>query len=92
MIKDGYIETVFGRCFWSIEIDYAHVYNLFVNPEYRGKGIARHLLNRAISEIRDCGYTEPICIVSDPKDEYIDRQRLANFYSSMGFEVYEYYG
>lgn len=74
-----------------MEADYVHVYNLFVPMAHRGMGHARHILELAIGDIREAGHAGDICIVADPKNESIDRERLARFYEEMGFVVYDYY-
>lgn len=81
----------FGHCNYSIEDNYVHIYNLFVHPDFRGQGKARDLLKRAIDEIRGSGWSGTIKIVSDPKDEFVDRSRLKKFYESMGLEVFTHY-
>lgn len=69
---------------WSIEDDYCHIYNLYVEPEHRGKGNARKLLLNAIKEIRDSGWTDEILIVTD-------NPKLKRFYESLNLTVYEAY-
>jgi ribosomal protein S18 acetylase RimI-like enzyme len=88
----GIISTPDGYCNWSFEEDYVHIFNLFVLPECRRQGKAREVLKLAISKIRDKGHTGSICIVADPCDDSIDKDRLASFYERIGLDVYEYYG
>ncbi len=91
-MKDGHIITSFGRCYWSLQEGYVHIYDLFVKNERRGRGLAKYLLQQAINGIREAGHTKEICIVADPMESSIDRVRLSSFYKKMGLDVYEYYG
>jgi ribosomal protein S18 acetylase RimI-like enzyme len=84
------IKTEFGQCEYEFEIDYVHIYNLFVHPDHRRKGHARELLILAITSIRDAGYVDKIKIVADPTDG-IGQEKLAKFYEKMGLEVYTCY-
>lgn len=86
------IKTEFGSCEYDFEVDYVHIYNLFVYPQYRRQGKAREILQLAIAAIRETGYTDEIKIVAQPKDNSIDVDKLIKFYKEMGLEVYTYYG
>lgn len=78
------VQTEYGRCEWSIEADYVHIYNLHVEAKYRRQGNCEPLLRKAISEIRATGHTGEIAIVTDIP-------HLANFYARLGLEVYDFY-
>ena len=90
VIIDGIINNKFGYCEYSFEEDYAHIYNLFVYPEFRKSGNARTILRMAINEIRAV-HKGSIRIVANPKDEFVDKDRLISFYKSMGLDVCDYY-
>lgn len=86
-----YIDNEFGYCAYAIEEDYAHIYDLFVYPEFRRKGKATELLQSAINEIRRLGWEDVIKIVAIPIDNSISKEKLVAFYKSMNLDVYEYY-
>lgn len=89
------VRNIFGYCHYSFEKDslgsYVHIYNLFVYPRHRLKGKAKELLGVAIASIRETGYAGEIQIVANPVDKNINRDKLSNFYKSMGLSVYEFY-
>lgn len=85
------IKSKFGFCEYNFEEDYVHIYNLFVYPEYRRKGKAKELLQNAILNIRKTGWLEEIQIVVDPKNKEVDREKLFDFYKSLGLTVYGCY-
>ena len=84
-----------GYCKYAFEEDdigsYVHIFDLYVYPEFRGKGISKTLLNKAIKEITDTGYSGEIKIVACPREESISLKKLQSFYSSLGLAVYENY-
>jgi ribosomal protein S18 acetylase RimI-like enzyme len=86
------IQTPRGSCEWSVEDGYVHIYNLSVHQEFRRQGHGRFLLRKAISDIRYAGHAGDIYIVADPKDRFVDREKLVKFYESLGLKVYDYYG
>ena len=89
------IRNKYGEVFYSSKDTnsfYVHIFNLYIEPEYRNKGQARKLLNQAIYEIRELGWKDEIEIVCDPIEKGIDKERLKQFYKSLGLKVYEYYG
>jgi ribosomal protein S18 acetylase RimI-like enzyme len=86
------VETDYGFCEYAFEEGYTHIYNLFVFSEYRRNGKARELLKLAIEEIRKSGYDGEIQIVAEPQEKSIDKEKLIEFYKSMGLQVFQYYG
>jgi ribosomal protein S18 acetylase RimI-like enzyme len=86
------IRTQYGHCQYDFELDYTHIYDLFVYPEYRRQGKAKELIQLAINEIRETGYKDVIKIVAKPKENSISLENLIAFYKKMGLEVYTYYG
>lgn len=63
---------------------------VFVKPEFRGKGIARELLENTIEELKK--QNMQIKIVALPKEKDIDQERLVSFYESVGFSISEEQG
>lgn len=88
-IDEDFIQNRFGYCFYEIKEDSALIYNLYVNPEYRLKGKARHLVSICINEIRQFGYCGEIFIQAIPKEKDIDKERLKSFYVKMGLKIKE---
>lgn len=87
------IKNEFGKCNYSFESDYVHIFNLYIYPEYRRQGKARKMLASAINAIRNTGYNGAIQIVAMPYDDCgISAEKLSEFYKSMGLDVYSYYG
>ena len=89
--SEGYIINQFGRCSWTEEPEYVHIWGLYVHKEYRNQGQARQLMLRAIESIRANGYIGPIQVVASSDDITVNHKRLAAFYESLGLEVYTYY-
>lgn len=82
----------YGSCEYSFEVDYVHIYNLYIHPEFRRRGKAREILLLVINNIRNTGYRGVIQIVANPSEKAIDKERLYRFYKSLNLEVYSYYG
>ena len=88
----GIVKNKFGFCEYSFESDYVHIYNLFTMPKFRNQGKAMATLRTVINTIRKTGYKGSIQIVADPKDDFVDKNRLILFYKRMGLDVFSYYG
>jgi len=101
-IENGLYETEKGAVDWEVLSDlvsidedgnevysdeYVRINNLFVSPEYRGMGVARELMTKAIAKIEVDYPRMTIKIVAEPKEECVDLERLASFYESLGLEV-----
>jgi ribosomal protein S18 acetylase RimI-like enzyme len=86
------IENEYGYCEIGFEIDYVHIYSLFVYPKYRRCGKAKELLQKAICEIRNEGWLDEIQIVAQPSENSIPLKKIKSFYKNMGLSVYDYYG
>jgi len=56
------------------------VYHLAVEPEYRGRGIGKQILKRALAGLRECGIARVIILVAD------DNSGGQEFWLSQGFE------
>lgn len=85
--NDDFIHTKYGYCYYSLEDGKATIYNLFIEPEYRKKGLARKLLEMVIDVIRNEGVTEDIEISAEPRDKSIDLESLKRFYRSMDLKI-----
>jgi GNAT superfamily N-acetyltransferase len=84
---EQFIQTESGYCYYDVTGEKPVVYNLFVNPDSRGHGKARKLLELVIRIIRDTGYTGDILIEAKPMEKVGDKQHLRRFYESMGLVV-----
>lgn len=104
-IEDGLIETEKGSVDWQVmsdllsidedgtehySDDFVRINNLFVSPEYRGNGVARELMTKAMAKIEADYPGMEIKIVAEPKEAMVDFDRLAAFYGSLGLEVVAY--
>jgi ribosomal protein S18 acetylase RimI-like enzyme len=89
------VRNEFGFCKYSFEKDesgeFCHIYNLYVNKQFRRKGNARQLLTNAILEITTMGHNGDILIVCNPTESSITKRKLTEFYESFGLKVYENY-
>ena len=92
MCTEGHIVNQFGRCSWTIEPGFTHIWGLYVPEEHRNQGHARQLMLRAVEEVRANGYADPIKVVASSDDITVNHKRLSAFYESLGLEVYTYYG
>ena len=86
---ERFIQTESGYCYYDITGEKPVIYNLFVEPDSRGKGKARKLLELVIRIIRDTDYTGDILIEAKPMEKETDKQHLRRFYESMGLVVME---
>lgn len=86
-INDNFIHNKYGWCYYWIKNDTALVHSLVVEPEYRRRGHAKHLLGLVMAEIRNSGYSGEIQIEALPEENSIDKESLIAFYKSMGLKV-----
>ena len=86
---EQFIQTECGYCYYDLTGEKPVIYNLFVNPDSRGHGKARKLLELVIGVIRDTDYTGDILIEAKPMEKETDKQHLRRFYESMGLVVME---
>jgi ribosomal protein S18 acetylase RimI-like enzyme len=88
--NENFIHNKYGYCFYSIESDNTSmIFNLYVEPEYRRKGHAKHLIHLVINEIRETGYNKEIQIEAHPREDSIDVENLVAFYKRMGLKILE---
>lgn len=67
---------------------YVIIFNLYVHPSMRGKGIARKLMDVTIEEIQKKYPELPIKIVAQSYgDDGLNKDELFKFYSSYDIEV-----
>jgi len=85
------VQKDIGHVYFEIKNDYAHLYDLYIQPDKRNQGHARELLLHAIRLIKEEGWNDEIQIVCAPTEEGIDKERLSNFYESLGLIVYSQY-
>ena len=68
---------------------YVRINNLYVSPEARGQGLAKRLIELAITAIKgECDLK--IKIVAEPKESHVDAEKLASFYDRYDMEVVAY--
>ena len=83
------ISNEYGHCHYCVceDENCSMLYNLFIAEEYRRKGNAKHLVQKAIDEIRATGYKGDIRIVPEPEDNSISKEDLIEFYKKMGLII-----
>jgi len=87
-MKEDFIQNRFGYCFYEIKESSALIYNLYVHPEHRLKGMAKMLLQYVINEIRTLyHYDGEIEIDASPREGVISLEKLGLFYKKMGLKV-----
>lgn len=82
---ETYISTHYGYCYYDLKNHL--IYNLYVYPDYRNKGYAKRLLQYAINEIRQTGYTGEIYIQAEPREDSISKADLISFYKYMELTI-----
>ncbi len=87
---ENFFHDKYGYCYYSIEPGKNPViFNLYIEPEYRGQGHARKHLQFVINEIRKTGYQGRIEIQAAPRENSIDLEKLVSFYKRLGLEIIE---
>lgn len=84
---EDFLHNRYGYCYFEVKDNSALIYNLYVEPEFRGKGHAKKLLKGVISEIRRRGYKDQIMIECKPTEQGINKDRLSSLYKEMGLLV-----
>jgi len=86
--NENFIQNKYGYCFYCVEPnEIAIIYNLYIEPKYRRKGHAKHLLQLIIEEIRKSGHNKAIQIEALPRENSIDVKSLVSFYEKTGLKV-----
>ena len=79
---DGYIGTVsFGASSIEKYSGWGEVYTLYLLPQYTGKGLGKRLMDRALAEVKESGYSRVMLFALDKN---ISARR---FYENYGFKV-----
>lgn len=86
-MTENFIQNRFGYCYYEIKKSIALIYNLYVYPEHRQKGMAKILLRHVIYEIRERGYTGEITIQIAPKEKSVIKEKLSLFYKKYGLTI-----
>lgn len=81
---ENFIQNKFGYCFYETKKT-ALIYNLYVHPEHRRKGMAKILLQHVVNEIRCMGYFGEIGIQVEPRED-IKKENIKKFYERMGLK------
>ena len=76
--EDG--EVSYGEDYWLIS-------NVFVEPAFRGQGVARKMMVEAIAEMKAERPELKIKLVAIPQDDETDIELLGAFYESLGFDA-----
>lgn len=50
-------EEVVGFCYWGLHKDSAHIFNMYVHPDFRRYGLAKCLLQRVEEDIQRKGFS-----------------------------------
>jgi predicted GNAT family acetyltransferase len=61
--NENFFHTKYGWCYYELHPKSPFIYNLFVHPEYRRKGIATKLLKLVIDEINKSDFEDTIHIL-----------------------------
>lgn len=84
---EDFVHNRYGYCYFEISENDALIYNLYVEPEYRGKGHAKNLLMWVLNEIRKRDYYGVVKIECKPSEPDINKERLTKFYENLGLKV-----
>ena len=79
-IYDEEGEVSYGDDYWLIN-------NVFVEPAFRGQGVARKMMVEAIAEMKAERPELKIKLVAIPQGDETDIELLCAFYESLGFEA-----
>lgn len=88
MFIERFIHREFGYCYFIFDPN-PTIYNLYIEEEYRGKGLSKVLLKYCIDEIRNTGYVGDIFIEVTPYDCNISQEKLARFYKNNGLKFFQ---
>ncbi len=50
-------DEVIGSCYWGLHNDGAHIFNMYVHPDFRRYGLAKSLLERTEADIQRKGFS-----------------------------------
>ena len=86
--NENFIHNKYGYCYYYIKPGSAIIFNLYVEPVYRKRGHAKHLIEMVIREIRESGYNKEIQIEACPRENSISEENLISFYKKMGLGIF----
>ena len=78
----GLIEVVLVKNF---NIDMGWIMDVALLPDYQGMGLGKHLIQKSIRKIYECGYSAVGLGVT------LSNKNAHQLYKSLGFEDYEYF-
>jgi GNAT superfamily N-acetyltransferase len=78
--------TVGGGCFKVLNDEIVEVKRMFVNPYFRGLGVASNILDELITWARELGYTTVVL------ETGLKQQEAINLYEKHGFSVISNFG
>lgn len=85
--SENFIHNKFGYCYFDTSKEpNPIIFNLYINPEYRGNGYAEKILKQVICEIKCDGYTGQIDIEAKPRED-IELKRLVSFYKRLNLNI-----
>lgn len=88
-MNENYISTKYGYCYYLINSDSTVLlHSLYVEPQHRRKGYAKHLINLILKEIKEIeNFHGEIQIKAEPQENSISKKELISFYKKMGLKV-----
>ncbi|KZL23558.1 MULTISPECIES: GNAT family N-acetyltransferase [unclassified Pseudovibrio] len=51
-------DDIKGYCYWGLQNDSAHIFNVYVHPDFRRYGLAKYLLERTEEDIQRKGFSQ----------------------------------
>jgi len=87
--NDEYISTRYGYCYYFINnTGDVLIHTLYVEPEFRRRGYATHLIQLILKEIEFVeDFHGEVQIKAQPQENSISKQDLISFYKRMGLKV-----
>lgn len=87
--NESYISTKYGYCYYLINLDNTVLlHSLYVEPQYRRKGYATHLIQLILNEIKLIeNFHGEIQIKAEPQENSISIENLVSFYEKMGLKI-----
>ena len=84
--NENFFHTKYGWCYYELHPKSPFIYNLYVHPEYRRKGIATKLLKLVIDDIKKSDFEDDICIEVEPDDKELI-EPLLRLYKRLGLRI-----
>lgn len=87
--SENYISTKYGYCYYLINLNNTVLlHSLYVEPQYRRKGYATHLIKLILKEIEEIeNFHGEIQIKAEPQENSISIENLISFYGRMGLKI-----